>query len=64
MADSLHVPEIASTGYAGERARPLTGIGILVYLALGTYFGVVVTKGELVSWFRIQEMFRFVRQLR
>ncbi|MGH9330638.1 MAG: DUF6691 family protein, partial [Vicinamibacterales bacterium] len=29
------------------------------YLILGTLFGVVLTKAEAVSWFRIQEMFRF-----
>lgn len=29
------------------------------YFALGTLFGVVLTKAEAVSWFRIQEMFRF-----
>ncbi len=30
-----------------------------VYLLLGTIFGVTLTKGEAISWFRIQEMFRF-----
>lgn len=30
-----------------------------VYLLIGTYFGFVMTKSEAVSWFRIQEMFRF-----
>ena len=39
--------------------RPLAGLGLLVYLAIGIYFGTVITKGEVVSWFRIQEMFRF-----
>jgi uncharacterized protein len=29
------------------------------YLVLGTLFGLVLTKSEVVSWFRIQEMFRF-----
>ena len=29
------------------------------YLLLGTGFGFVLTKGEAISWFRIQEMFRF-----
>ena len=29
------------------------------YLLIGIYFGVVLTKGEVISWFRIQEMFRF-----
>ena len=31
---------------------------ILCY-ALGTIFGVVLVQGEIVSWFRIYEMFRF-----
>lgn len=26
---------------------------------LGTLFGIVLTKSEVISWFRIQEMFRF-----
>ncbi len=30
-----------------------------VYLLLGMCFGVVATQGEIISWFRIQEMFRF-----
>ena len=30
-----------------------------VYMVLGTLFGVVLIKSEVVSWFRIQEMFRF-----
>ena len=29
------------------------------YLLIGIYFGIVATKAEVVSWFRIQEMFRF-----
>ena len=32
---------------------------VLVYVLLGIVFGVVLTKSEVVSWFRIQEMFRF-----
>lgn len=32
---------------------------LLVYVALGVAFGIVVTKAEVVSWYRIQEMFRF-----
>jgi len=31
----------------------------LIYLVLGTLFGIILTKSEVVSWFRIQEMFRF-----
>jgi uncharacterized membrane protein YedE/YeeE len=31
----------------------------LKYLVVGLVFGVALTKGEAISWFRIQEMFRF-----
>jgi len=57
MTNRETIPDQASTGLA--RARPLSGRGLAVYLAIGTYFGIVATKGEMVSWFRIQEMFRF-----
>lgn len=29
------------------------------HLFLGTVFGIILTKSEVISWFRIQEMFRF-----
>lgn len=31
----------------------------LKYLAVGIVLGILFVKGEIVSWFRIQEMFRF-----
>jgi len=31
----------------------------LMYLGMGTLFGMILIKSEVVSWFRIQEMFRF-----
>jgi uncharacterized protein len=31
----------------------------LIYLFLGIIFGLALTKGEAISWYRIQEMFRF-----
>jgi uncharacterized membrane protein YedE/YeeE len=34
-------------------------IGLPVYLLIGVYFGIILTKSEVISWFRIQEMFRF-----
>jgi uncharacterized protein len=39
-----------------EGNRPLALVG---YLLLGVYLGVVFVQSEVVSWFRIQEMFRF-----
>jgi len=32
---------------------------VIKYLIPGILFGIVMTKSEAVSWFRIQEMFRF-----
>ena len=32
---------------------------LLAYFIVGTLFGIVITKAEVISWFRIQEMFRF-----
>lgn len=33
--------------------------GLWAYLVLGIFFGILFTKSEVISWFRIQEMFRF-----
>jgi uncharacterized membrane protein YedE/YeeE len=32
---------------------------LLKYLAAGIIFGIILAKSEAISWFRIQEMFRF-----
>lgn len=32
---------------------------LLRFLLIGILFGIVMTKSEAISWFRIQEMFRF-----
>ena len=31
----------------------------LIYSIFGIFFGIVLTKGEVISWFRIQNMFQF-----
>ncbi len=53
----------ASTGARARkyhRERAIGGPGMfLAYLLVGVCFGVVLMKSEVVSWFRIQEMFRF-----
>ncbi len=40
-------------------ATPVQRERLGVYLAMGVLFGIVLTKGELVSWFRIEEALRF-----
>lgn len=32
---------------------------LLKYLFIGILFGIIMTKSEAISWYRIQEMFRF-----
>jgi uncharacterized protein len=34
-------------------------LGNLKFLLAGSYFGFLLVKAEVVSWYRIQEMFRF-----
>ncbi len=34
-------------------------MGNLKYLIIGILFGIILVKSEVISWFRIQEMFRF-----
>ena len=46
-APALHAP------------RPTRPERLWPYAFLGLYLGVVFTRAEVVSWFRIQEMFRF-----
>ena len=52
---------MATTSNLETRAATQTRQGalFLVYLSLGIAFGMVLTKSEVLSWFRIQEMFRF-----
>lgn len=32
---------------------------LIKFLAAGILFGIILTKSEVISWYRIQEMFRF-----
>ena len=53
MAAVSASPTVPPAAYADPPAR------LPVVFALGVYFGAVLVKSEAVSWFRIQEMFRF-----
>jgi uncharacterized membrane protein YedE/YeeE len=44
---------------AFREATGQTWFASLTYLLLGILFGIILTKSEVLSWFRIQEMFRF-----
>src|SRR3984885_14994333 len=42
----------------GEQDITRRGYHLLIYLFMGLIFGVILVKAEVISWFRIQEMFR------
>ncbi|MBC7949324.1 MAG: YeeE/YedE family protein [Chitinophagaceae bacterium] len=71
MTESSHAPinkpvskyntdfEVRSLDMAGdEPATKYPGWYNLTYLVTGLFFGIILVKSEVVSWFRIQEMFR------
>ncbi len=42
-----------------EREKPTPWYHNLKYVLAGVIFGILLVKAEVISWFRIQEMFRF-----
>jgi uncharacterized membrane protein YedE/YeeE len=53
------LPELVGCGVvSGDQPKVHTAF-LPVYLLLGIAFGIVLTRSEVLSWFRIQEMFRF-----
>jgi uncharacterized protein len=53
------IPGIQPAGPAAGAGTGMGPLGLVAYLALGLLFGVALTQAEVISWFRIQEMFRF-----
>lgn len=63
MDDSAQLVDVEGRPIACEAPNEQAALAGLLenlkYLAVGTVFGIVFVKAEVVSWFRIQEMFRF-----
>lgn len=55
---SVNVPEKIACDTPNEMKKAETGLANLKYLVVGVLFGIVFVKAEIISWFRIQEMFR------
>src|SRR6187397_1779110 len=51
--------EVAMEKNSNEPTKRHSFLYHLRFLVMGTLFGILLVKGEVVSWFRIQEMFRF-----
>ncbi len=58
-AECVDVEQVFSTDREDALDEGNSRRSLLVYGLLGTLFGLVLVKSEVVSWFRIQEMFRF-----
>ena len=56
-----HSDQMVDTGtaFVNESAVVKPWYSNLKYLVVGAIFGIVFVKAEIISWFRIQEMFRF-----
>jgi uncharacterized membrane protein YedE/YeeE len=52
-------PEIDCFDGSNQQVKSESFISNFKYLGVGVLFGIVFVKAEIVSWFRIQEMFRF-----
>ena len=53
------VPEYQGCGAETSDQAEVRPAFLVIYLLLGIAFGVVLTRSEVLSWFSIQEMFRF-----
>src|SRR5256885_17184428 len=58
MRSSLE-EELTVPGSVSRQAGHRIGREVATYMIVGVMFGVVLVKAEIVSWYRIQEMFRF-----
>ena len=53
---------VDEAGTSAESAKPtegLSAIALSMSLLMGTYFGIVLTKSEVVRWQRVNDMFLF-----
>ena len=56
----LHDKPNAGASEEHDRTRSSSRAAeLLKYVAVGALFGIVLVKSEVISWYRIQEMFRF-----
>ena len=60
--EETYIQAVPETAFACEapnsQAKTESFAANLKYLAVGVFFGIVFVKAEVISWFRIQEMFR------
>jgi uncharacterized membrane protein YedE/YeeE len=50
---------MTSATFSLNKTRADVSLASIKYVLAGTFFGVLLVKAEVISWYRIQEMFRF-----
>ncbi|MEZ0486730.1 DUF6691 family protein [Fibrella aquatica] len=58
MQQIQEIPEALVCDAPNDMKKSETGLANVKYLIVGILFGIVFVKAEIISWFRIQEMFR------
>jgi uncharacterized protein len=53
------VSELQDCGMGSTDEPEVRPAFLAIYLLLGIAFGIILVRSEVLSWFRIQEMFRF-----
>ena len=56
--NTVSFPEHLVCDAPNDMVKRESTLGNLKYLVVGVMFGIVFVKAEIISWFRIQEMFR------
>lgn len=56
VAEKNITPEVCDAPNSQENVEK--GFALIKYMIIGVLFGIVFVKAEIISWFRIQEMFR------
>jgi uncharacterized protein len=59
MITEIATKEQKDSDFQNKLSSSETAVSNLKYLFTGILFGIVFLKAEIISWYRIQEMFRF-----
>ncbi|MBS1635803.1 MAG: YeeE/YedE family protein [Bacteroidetes bacterium] len=59
QSSNAKLPDEFKTLVVLHPAAEFSVVKNLKFLAVGVFFGITFVKAEIISWFRIQEMFRF-----
>jgi uncharacterized protein len=57
--ECLDVEQVAPDEQEGALVAGNRPLALFIYMVMGAYLGFIFVQAEVVSWFRIQEMFRF-----